>query len=123
MAAQHRGEILQEVVRKSGVNQARLARDLGIARSNLYRQYSVPNLDFVFIRRVGTALGYDITAHFKGMTAEPAVVAEPAATYQLDDLSACRQRLLLVHEQFAEKVRQYDELKVRYDALLAERGR
>ena len=122
MATQHRGEILQDIVRKTGVNQAQLARALGISRSSLYRHYGVPNLSLVFLRRAGAAIGYDFSAHIRGMVPEASAAAEPAATYAPDTLAECQAKLLRVHEQFMEKVQQYDELKLRYEALLTERG-
>lgn len=121
MAAQHRGEIIKEIIQQNGVNQTRLAKDLRMSRSSLYRQYDIPNLSFVFIRQVGAAIGYDFSARIKGLVTDPSMVAEPAAAYPLDSLADCQQRLLRVHEQFMEKVRQYDELKARYEDLLTSR--
>ena len=122
MATQHRGEILQDIVRKTGANQAQLARALGISRSSLYRQYGIPNLSLVFLRQVGVALSYDFSPHIRGMVPEASAAAEPAAPYAAETLAECQAKLLRVHEQLADKVRQYDELKARYEALLAERA-
>jgi len=123
MATQHRGEIIKAAIRKAGVNQAKLAQVLGMSRSSLYRQYEVPNLSLVFIRQVGEAIGYDFSADIRGLL--PATVAaEPApAPYASLSPEDYRQKLLQVHEQLAEKVRQYDELLARYEALLAERSK
>lgn len=121
MAIQHRGEILQQIVRTTGINQAELARRLGISRSSLYRSYDVANLSLVFIRQVGASIGYDFSAHIRGMVPEASATAEPAAVYTPETLAECQAKLLRVHEQFMAKVQQYDELKARYEALLMER--
>lgn len=120
MATQHRGEIVRDIVRKMGINQAKLARALGVSRSSLYRYYEVRNLSLVLIRQIGTAISYDFSANIRGMAAEASVTAEPLVGYGLETLDDFRTKLLQVYEQLAEKVRQYDELKAQYDALLAE---
>ncbi|HET9503154.1 MAG TPA: helix-turn-helix domain-containing protein [Hymenobacter sp.] len=122
MATQHRGEIIKAAIRKAGVNQAKLAQTLGVSRSSLYRQYEVPNLSLAFIRQVGEAIAYDFSTEIRGLLPAVSVAAEPSAPYAPLSLEDCRGKLLQVHEQLAEKVRQYDELLARYHALLAERG-
>ena len=119
MAKQHRGEILQEVVLKSGVKVSRLYGALGISRATLYRRFEDPNLDLDFIRRVGEVIYHNFAEEFKELA--PAV-AEPAAVYPVSDVEDCKNRLLRVYELYLEKVQQYDELKARYEALLSERG-
>ncbi len=123
MAAAHRGKILSDIISQNGINQAQLARDLGMSRSNLYRRYEVANLPPVFLRQVGTAIGLDLAPYFPELRLDTSsIVAEPAAAYERLSPADCEQRLLQVLGQLADKVRQYDELKAKYDALLAERG-
>ena len=120
MTKQHRGEILQKVVLKSGVKVSRLYAALGISRATLYRRFEDPNLDFDFIRRVGEITYHNFAEEFK----EPApTVAEPAEVYQVASVEECKDKLLRVYELYLEKVRQYDELKAKYDALLSEQGK
>lgn len=123
MPAQSHGEIIRQAVHQRAVNQKQLAQQLGISRSTLYEKYEADKLDLAFIERVGQFIRYDFSAHIPELApvAAPAVVAEPLPTYRTatDSLEACQARLLLVHEQFAEKVRQYDELQEKYNALLA----
>ena len=121
MPAQSHGEILRQAVHQRAVNQKQLAQQLGISRSTLYEKYEADKLDLSFIERVGQFIRYDFSTHIPELA--PAVVAEPLPTYRTatDSLEACQARLLLVHEQFAEKVRQYDELQAKYNALLAEK--
>jgi len=127
MPAQPHGEILRQAVHQRAVNQKQLAQQLGISRSTLYEKYEADKLDLAFIERVGQFIRYDFSTHIPELApaAAPAVVAEPLPTYRTapDSLEACQARLLLVHEQFAEKVRQYDELQAKYNALLAKQKR
>ena len=119
MAKQHRGEILQEVVLKSGVKVSRLYGALGISRATLYRRFEDPNLDFDFIRRVGEIIYHNFAEEFKELAP---TVAEPVEVYQLASVEECKDKLLRVYELYLDKVRQYDELKARYDALLSEKA-
>ncbi|RZK27643.1 MAG: hypothetical protein EOO57_22405 [Hymenobacter sp.] len=115
MAKQHRGEIVKEAVLKSGVKITRLYQELGISRPTLYRRFDEPNLDFAFIEQVGALIRHDFARDFRELAA-PAAVAEPAASYQLDTLDDCKNKLLHVYGL-------YTELQEKYAALLAERGR
>jgi AcrR family transcriptional regulator len=119
MAKQHRGEIVHEVVLKSGVKVSRLYGALGISRPTLYRRFEDPNLNFEFIQRVGEIIYHNFAEEFKELTP---MVAEPVEIYQIASLEECKDRLLRVYDLYLEKARQYDELKARYDALLSERG-
>ena len=123
MTYQHRGEIVRRAVKASGLKLRKVYEALGKTRATLDRYFDKPDLDWDTIQKIGEVIRYDFGQDFKQLKM-PAVVAEPIASYRSpDSLEDCQSRLLLVHEQFAEKVRQYDDLKARYDALLAEHGR
>lgn len=123
MMQQHRGEIVHQAVRASGFKLKKVYEGLGKSRPTLDRYFDNPDLDWDTIQQIGSIIRHDFSQNFKELRAL-AVVAEPLPTYRApDSLEDCQARLLLVHEQFAEKVRQYDELKSRYDALVAERNK
>ncbi len=117
MAKQHRGEVVKEAVLKSGVKITKLYQELGISRPTLYRRFEEPNLAFEFIEQVGTLIRHDFAQDFRELL-PPAgsAVAEPAASYQLDSLDDCKNKLLHVYGL-------YTELQEKYAALLAERGK
>ncbi|RYY19832.1 MAG: hypothetical protein EOO36_04900 [Cytophagaceae bacterium] len=117
MAKQHRGEVVKEAVLKSGVKITKLYQELGISRPTLYRRFDEPNLDFAFIERVGELIRHNFAEDFRELAPTAAsAVAEPAASYQLDSLDDCKNKLLHVYGL-------YTELQEKYAALLAERGR
>ena len=117
MAKQHRGEVVKEAVLNSGLTFTGLRKKLGISRPTLYRRFEEPNLSFEFIEKVGALIRHDFAQEFREL-APPAstVVAEPVASYQLDSLGECKNKLLHVYGL-------YTELQEKYAALLAERGR
>jgi hypothetical protein len=116
MAKQHRGEVVKEAVLKSGLTLTSLRQKLGISRPTLYRRFEEPNLSFEFIEQVGVLIRHDFAHNVRELAPPANVVAEPAASYQLDSLDDCKNKLLHVYGL-------YTELQERYAALLAERGR
>jgi hypothetical protein len=115
MAKQHRGEVVKEAVLKSGLTLTSLRQKLGISRPTLYRRFEEPNLSFEFIEQVGVLIRHDFAQEFRELAPPANVAAEPAASYQLDSLDDCKNKLLHVYGL-------YTELQERYVALLAERG-
>lgn len=107
MAKQHRGEIVHEVVLKSGVKAARLYQALGVSRATLNRRYQEPNLDFDFIRRVGEIIYHNFAGEFKELTP---TVAEPVEIYQISSLEECKDKLLHVYALYADMVQRYNNL-------------
>jgi transcriptional regulator with XRE-family HTH domain len=61
---QHRGEILEAVVRKSGYPLKTIAARLGISRNTIYNKFRQHDLSYDFIVRVGELLQYDFTYEY-----------------------------------------------------------
>ena len=116
MAKQHRGEVVKEAVLKSGLSFSSLRQKLGISRPTLYRRFEEPNLSFEFIEQVGALIRHDFAQEFRELAPPVGAVAEPVASYQLNSLDDCKNKLLHVYGL-------YTELQEKYAALLAERGR
>lgn len=115
MAMQHRGEIVSEAVRKSGVKLSQLHRHLGISRPTLYRRFEDPNLNFDFIKHVGQFIHHNFAEEFRELVPATSMVAEPIVAYQLESLQDCKDKLLYVYGLYTELVQQYN-------ALVAERA-
>lgn len=58
---QHRGEILEAVIRKSGYSLKALAERLGISRNTLYNRFREYDISYEFILKVGDLIHYDFT--------------------------------------------------------------
>lgn len=61
---QHRGEILEEIVRKSGYSLKVLAERLKISRNTLYNKFKTYDLSYDFIIRVGEIIHYDFAYEY-----------------------------------------------------------
>ncbi|MEM9417185.1 MAG: helix-turn-helix domain-containing protein, partial [Bacteroidota bacterium] len=61
---QHRGEILEAVVRRSGYSLKFLADRLGISRNTLYNRFKEHDLSYDFILQVGGIIHYDFTYEY-----------------------------------------------------------
>ncbi len=61
---QHRGEILEAVVRKSGYSIKALTEKLGISRNTIYHKFREHDLSYDFIVRVGDVIHYDFTEDY-----------------------------------------------------------
>ncbi|WP_022821882.1 hypothetical protein [Hymenobacter norwichensis] len=109
----HRGEVVAEAVRKSGVKLTKLHTALGISRPTLYRRFEEANLDFDFIREVGKVISYDFSQEFPELKAGPGVTPEPLAVFQLDNLEGCKDQLLHVYGLYTDILHKYNALLVK----------
>ncbi|QCR23107.1 hypothetical protein [Pontibacter sp. SGAir0037] len=63
----HRGEIVEAVVRSSGISLSKLHKKLNISRGTLYNKFDDANLEYEFILEVGRIIHHDFTEEFPNM--------------------------------------------------------
>jgi len=66
----HRGEIVEDVIRKSGFSLKKLSERLGVSRHTLYNRFKEPELGYEFIIAVGNIIHYNFTLEFPELQAE-----------------------------------------------------
>lgn len=66
----HKGQILEQVVRKKYSKLSELASKLGISRQTLYRRFEDKDLDLDFIKAVGKIIHHDFSAEFEELRIE-----------------------------------------------------
>ena len=66
----HRGQIVENVVRRSGFSLTKLAAKLEISRNTLYNKFNNANLSYRLIQEIGHAIHYDFSLDFPEMTKE-----------------------------------------------------
>lgn len=64
---QHRGEIIENVVRRSSISFSVLAVKMGISRNTLYNRFKEKNLSYDFILTLGMVLHCNFAIHFPEM--------------------------------------------------------
>ena len=60
----HQGEILQEVIKNSGISITRIVDELGITRPTIYRKFKDDTLDANFVTRIGEIINHDFSHDF-----------------------------------------------------------
>ena len=60
----HQGEILQEVIKNSGISITRIVEELGITRPTIYRKFKDETLDYNFVKRIGEIINHDFSDEF-----------------------------------------------------------
>jgi len=58
---QHRGEIVEAIIRKSGYSIKALAERLGVSRNTIYNKFRERDLSYDFMVKVGDVIHYDFT--------------------------------------------------------------
>ncbi|MBX9889759.1 MAG: hypothetical protein K2X94_00610 [Amoebophilaceae bacterium] len=67
---QHRGEIIENIVRKSGISLSILAAKMGLSRNTLYNRFKEKNLSYDFILTLGTVIHYNFSLEFPEITSD-----------------------------------------------------
>lgn len=82
----HRGEIIEQAVRNSGLAISKIAQKLGKSRRWMYLMFDNPKVDYETILKIGAIINYDFSEEIKYM---PLVVSDtPQANYDKSDTSA-----------------------------------
>ncbi len=110
--AEHRGEIVEQIVRKSGFSLKKLAERLGISRNTLYNRFGDPNLSYEFIIKVSNVIHYDFTLDFpetkeKVQEKEEKEAREQEGTDYIDRYTA---ELLKLERKYTNLLERYNKL-------------
>jgi hypothetical protein len=81
----HRGEIVKGVVDKSYLKVTQISHLVDRSRSQLYKDFDNPEMDWAVISKIGNAIKHDFSEDFPELTMyENAMVQEPTARYIKD---------------------------------------
>ena len=95
---QNRGELVERIVRKSGLSITALANKLDVSRNTLYNKFKERDLSYDFIIRVGNAVHYNFSLDFP----------EIKIDYQLPEDS--RAHLWRLEKRYKHLLEQYNKL-------------
>jgi len=72
----HRGQLVEKIIRRSGLSLTKLSHRLGISRNTLYNRFQNPKLGYRFILEVGRIIHHDFTNDFPDMKEEIELLGE-----------------------------------------------
>jgi transcriptional regulator with XRE-family HTH domain len=97
---EHKGQIVEKIVRKSGYSLTKLAERLGISRNTLYNRFASATLTYHFIMEVGKIIHYNFAICF------PEIKQEGDATGEEDKSIA----LISVESKYANLLEKYSKI-------------
>jgi transcriptional regulator with XRE-family HTH domain len=80
---QHRGEIIKEVVYKSGFPITELAKRMGKSRRWVYLLFENPTVSIDTILQIGAIIHYDFSDELEGL--KPHIINENSSVYSKED--------------------------------------
>lgn len=102
----HRGEIVEEAIRKSGFSIKKLAERLKISRNTLYNRFKEPALSYEFITAVGSVIHYNFAIDFPEIEEEINKVGEGPISY----VERNTVELLKLEKKYTNLLERYNEL-------------
>lgn len=103
----HRGEIVEEVIRKSGFSLKKLSERLGVSRNTLYNRFREAELSYEFILSVGNIIHYNFALNFPELQdKEVSTVSEGFAGYADRDAI----ELLRLEKKYMGLLERYNKL-------------
>ncbi|GAB3334206.1 helix-turn-helix domain-containing protein [Hymenobacter humi] len=109
-----RGEIVKKVVQESGISVTRLAQKINISRAQLYIDFSNPEMSFDRILAIGKELNYDFSQVFKDIPAGIVSLVNEEPSPLSQELSLCRDKLMLTQEQLIQAMQELSAYKKKY---------
>ncbi|MCC9135425.1 helix-turn-helix domain-containing protein [Pontibacter silvestris] len=64
----HKGEVIREAIKSSGVAIGVVAEKLGVSRKTLYNKFKEANIPYSFILRLGEVIHYDFSQDFPNLS-------------------------------------------------------
>jgi plasmid maintenance system antidote protein VapI len=61
----HKGEIVEQAVRKSGIKLSEVAKRIGVSRRHLYNLFENRDMSNELVYKIGKAIHYDFTSDLK----------------------------------------------------------
>ncbi len=105
----HRGEILREAVRQSGLTAKEITEKTKISHTRLYRMYKDPYVSFDELILLGKALRYNFASDFPELSADSAtpMEIEENINYKIKYYELLEEHLKMLRE----KMENYDPKK------------
>lgn len=110
--SQHRGEIIEAAIRKSGYSITNLAKKIGKSRRWMYLMFDNPNVSLDYVIRIGYLINHDFSEEIDKLRPfNQDEVKEAPASYHKDMMDAAYWR-----EKYFELLEEYHQLTKRFNS-------
>lgn len=96
---EHRGEIIEQAVRKSGLAISKVAEKLGKSRRWMYLMFENPNVPYETVLAIGKIIHYDFSNEIKTIHSK---FSEPDEQYEVKDVTYWREKYYTLLEEHNE---------------------
>ncbi len=106
---QHKGEIVEHIVRQSGYSLTRLTNQLGKSRRWIYNAFENPHLSIDYILDIGRVIHYDFSSDIEELKRYRHMAADMENQYQVTDENSAefwKNKYLLLLEKYNEMLEQ-----------------
>jgi hypothetical protein len=105
----HKGQVIKEAVKESGVNITQLAIKLGKSRQWVYNVFGSPQVSVDAILEIGKAIHHDFSIDFKQLKTyntqtDPGILEE-------DNLEYWKQKYILLLEEYNQLLKKFNKNK------------
>lgn len=97
-AMESRGEVVRKVIKESGLTITRIAAAIHISRTQLYDDFSNPEMSFDRILAIGRVLKYDFSRHFRELMNKVDPRADSDEAVPMSKLVECQNKLITAME-------------------------
>ncbi len=104
----HRGEIVEQAVRNSGIPLTTIAKRMGKTRQWLYFVFDNPNVPLDIIIEIGKIIYYDFTQEIASLSTFPQV-KDDQSTYQKLDASYWKEKYFQLMEEHLALIKKNQE--------------
>ncbi|WP_162054322.1 helix-turn-helix domain-containing protein [Pontibacter pamirensis] len=123
----HRGEIIKDAIKASGVAVGVVAEKLGISRKTLYNKFKESSIPYSFILKLGEVIHHDFSLEFphlsktvKKETPKPQAPINnnlllqfdgaPQEPYKPNSMKECEQELVTLQRKYISLLENFNEL-------------
>jgi len=123
----HRGEIIKDAIKSSGVAIGVVAEKLGVSRKTLYNKFKESSIPYSFILKLGEVIHHDFSQEFPHLSktvkkevpkpAAPVTTSlllpfdgEPQQIQKSNNLKDCEAELILLQGKYIALLEKFNEL-------------
>lgn len=96
----HRGEIVEKVVRDSGIPLTKVAKKMGKSRRWIYNVFEIPDLSLELILEFGKILHHDFSKEIPQIASRRSIVNDEAAPYGENSLEYWKSKYYGLLEEY-----------------------